>query len=245
MRLVAATLAVCLLLSIGGCTALPGGNGDGGGPPGVADGRLADAEALADAHATAMTERGYSHEIALNQTRTVDGEPTETFRGQRTSVAPGASEYRYQLVNRGEASSRFTVWGNESVQYRRIEAGGQQQFTRGEPASTRTLTGIRLLEPHLTAPYEVVETRETDGGTLTVLEATDRPTADAAFPDAAENVRRYEARLVVDQDGRIRSFEATAAYDLEGEPADYRLSFEVTHLGDPGVTRPGWVDEEA
>lgn len=244
-------LALCLLLATAGCPALPDWDGDGDvdHPPGVEDGRLADADELADAHAEAMTASGYSHEIALDQTLTVDGEPTETYRGQRTDVAPGGSEYYYQLINRGEVSSRFLVWGNETVEYTRGQWGGMQQTGSGPPASARTLTGIGLLEPHLTAPYEVVETREADGGdggeggTLTVLEATDRPTSDDAFPDDAENVRSYEATLVVDEDGRIRSFEATAAYDLEGEPADYRLSYEVTELGDPDVTRPDWVEE--
>lgn len=210
-------------LSIAGCAALSSGNGDGVGdePPGVEYGRLGDAGALADAHVEAMSESGFSHEISLDQTRTVEGEPTETYRGQRTSVAPGASEYTYQLVNSGEVSSRFLVWGNETLEYSRGKWGGLRQSGSGVPAEARTLTDVELLEPHLTAPYEVVETREadggdgdeTDGGTLTVLEATDRPTSDDAFPNDAEDVRSYDATLVVDEDGRIRSLEATAEYD--------------------------------
>lgn len=253
MRRAIGVLGLCLLLSIAGCEALSGGNGVGPGeePPGVEDGQLVDAGALSDAHIEAMNESGFSHEFSLDQTRTVDGEPTETYQGHRTSVAPGASEYTYQLVHRGEVSSRLFYWGNETVEYSRGNWGGMRQTGSGPPADVRTLTGVEALEPHLTATYEVVETREadggddneTEGGTLTVLEASDRPTSDEAFPDQAADVRNYDASLVVDQDGRIRSLEVTAEYDIEGESGEYRLSYEVTEVGDPGVTRPYWVDE--
>lgn len=241
MRRGSATLAVCLLLVAAGCSGLPGSGDDA--PPGVEDGRLADAEALADAHADALTERGYSHEISVNQTRVVDGEPAETNRAQRTSVAPGAAEYTYQLINRGDLSSRFIVWGNESVEYRSVEAGGEREFSRSEPTGARALSGVGLLGAHLSADYEVAETRESDGTTLYVLETTERPETDAAFPRSAENVSRYRARLVVDPEGRILAFEAAAEYDVGGESAEYDLSFEVTELGDPDVRRPGWVDQ--
>lgn len=235
---------LCLLVVTAGCSALPGiGGGGDDGPPGVEDDRLADAEALTEAHVEALTETGYSHEIGLEQTRVVDGEPVDTRRAQRTKVAAGAAEYHYQLINQGEVSSRITLWGNETRAYQRTEAGDQQQFGSSDPPSDRALAGIGLLEPHLTAPYELVETRESNGTTLHVLESTDRPESDAAFPQGAEDVRSYEARLLVDPDGRILLFEASAEYDLEGEPADYRLSFEVTHLEDPGVERPEWVDQ--
>lgn len=244
MRRGSAALVLCLLVATAGCSALPGLGGEGGdGPPGVEDDRLADVDALTEAHVEALTESGYSHEIGLNQTRIVDGEPVDTHRAQRTKVAAGATAYHYQLVNQGEVSSRITLWGNETRAYQRTEAGDQQQFRSSDPPSDRALAGVGLLEPHLTAPFEVVETRDANGTTLHVLESTDRPESGAAFPQAAENVRSYEARLVVDPDGRILAFEATAEYDLDGEPADYRLSFEVTHLEDPGVQRPDWVDQ--
>lgn len=253
MRRATTLLALCLLFAVAGCAALSGGNGVGTGeePPGVEDGQLVDAEALADAHVEAMNESGFSHESSLDRTRTVDGEPTETSLTQRTSVAPGATAYTYRVRSLGAVSWRSHVWGNETVEYSRGDWGGMRQTGSGPPADARTLAGVELLEPHLTAPYEVVETREadggddteTDGGTLTVLEASDRPTSDEGFPDEATDVRNYDATLVVDRDGRIRSLEVTAEYDIEGEPADYRLSYEVTDVGDPGVTRPFWVDD--
>lgn len=241
MRRGPATLVLCLLLVTAGCSALPGSGGNG--PPGVEDDRLVDVDALTEAHVDALTESGYSHEIRLNQTRVVDGEVVDTHRAQRTNVAPGAAEYHYQLINRGDVSSRIILWGNETDAYQSTEAGGQRRIGRSKPPTDRALAGVGLLEAHLTAPYEVAETRETDGTTLYVLEATDRPETDAAFPRNAENVRSYEARLVVDPDGRILAFEAAAEYDLGGEDAEYELSFDVTDLEDPEVQRPDWVDE--
>lgn len=247
MRRGSVTLVLCLLLVTAGCSALPGSGGNGGAdgdaPPGVEGGRLADVDALTGAHTTALTQSGYSHDIRVNQTRVVDGEPTETSRAQRTSVAPGAAEYTYQLLNRGEGSSRIIVWGNRTQAYRSIEAGGQRQVGDAEPASERALAGVGLLAAHLTASYEVAGTRDADGTTLTVLEATGRPESDDAFPQNAEDVRSYESRLVVDPDGRILAFEAAAEYDVQGERAEYEMSFEVAELGDPDVQRPEWVGQ--
>lgn len=247
MRRGSVTLLLCLFVLMAGCSALPGSGGNGGdggdGPPGVEDGQLADVDALTEAHVEALSESGYSHEIRLNQTRTVDGEAVDSHRAQRTSVAQGAAEYHYQLINRGDVSSRIILWGNETAAFKSTESGGQRQAGPVQPPTERALAGVGLLEAHLTAPYQVAETREVDGTTLHVLEATDRPETDAAFPRNAEDVRRYEARLVVDPDGRILAFEAAAEYDLAGDEAEYELSFEVTGLEDPDVQRPDWVDQ--
>lgn len=241
MRRASATLALCLLLVTAGCSGLTGSDGDG--PPGVENDELADVDALTEAHVDALTESGYTHEIRVNQTKVVDGETAETSRAQRTSVAPGARAYTYQLINRGDVSSRIVVWGNQSDAYKSIEASGQRQLGTTTPRGPTALAAVNLLSPHLSAPYEVAETREANGTTLRVLEASERPEADAAFPSNAENVRNYESRLIVDPDGRILAFEATAEYDIEGEPAEYEVSFDVTSVGDPDVQRPGWVDQ--
>jgi hypothetical protein len=245
MRRGFAAVGLCLLLLLSGCSFLSGGN-DAGQTPGVEDGELADGDALIEAHVTALTASGYTHEVTVNQTRTRDSERVENVQRQRMRVAPEATEYERQLIYGGAVSSRIVAWGNDSVEYLRIERGDNVEYRRSSPGSAEAMTGARIIEPHLSAPFEVVDTETDDDRTLVTLEATGPPSNDRAFPQAAEDVERYEARLVVDADGRIHRLEASADYVLEGEAADYDLTYELTGTGDPGVQRPQWVaDVEA
>jgi hypothetical protein len=226
-----------------GCSALSGSEGQQA--PGIADDELENETALLEAHAGALTEAGYSHRVTLNQTRMVDGERAELTLRTRTGVAAGATGYEFQEIRSGAVASRVVVWGNETAEYRRIEVGGSTpRYQRGEPSSDEQLAAVGILGPHLTAPFEVVDTeKREDGPTLLTLSATGQPTADGAFPEGAENVENYEAWFVVDTDGRIYRFSAAAEYELEGEPAEYELVFEVTGLEDPGIQRPPWVED--
>lgn len=241
MRRGFAAVGLCLMLLLSGCSLLPGG-ADAADAPGVEDGKLTDADALLEAHVTTLTESGYSHEVAVNQTRTNAGERIEDTQRQRMRVAPGATEYERQLIYGGGVSSRVVAWGNGSVEYLRIERGEDVQYRRSSPESPDVMTGARIIEPHLSAPFEVVDTGTDDGRTLVTLEATGRPDDELAFPSAAENVGAYDARLVVDTEGRIHRLEASAEYELDGEPADYDLTYELTSTGDQDVSRPGWVE---
>jgi hypothetical protein len=241
MRRRFAAVALVCLVALAGCSMLPGTSD--GGAPGVENGELTDSEALLDAHVEELTASGYAHELTVSQRVTADGEETESVRRQRTSVAPEAAEYQFQLINEGQASSRFMVWGNETVEYQSIEAGGSRDFRRSEPTPPESLAAARLLGPQLTAPFEVEEIEERDGPNLIHLRATGRPSDAAAFPSEASNVSNYEAELVIDERGRILAFGATADYQLDGESADYEIDFEVTETSDPGVERPGWVDD--
>lgn len=239
MRQGTAIVTLCLLLALAGCSAFSGTAADE--KPGIEDGELVDAGALLDAHTETLTESGYSHELSVNQTRVDNGDTVETTRRQRTRVAAGGSEYTYQLINSGEANSWFWVWGNETTQYQRIEAGGNPQFHQSKPAGNAELSGARTLEAHLSAPYEVVDTEEREETTLVTLEATAIPESAQAFPSNAESIRAYDARLVVDEEGRIRKLSVDATYDIDGETAEYDLEYELTALDDPGVERPSWV----
>lgn len=242
MRRSLLAVAVVLLVGLSGCAAITGTD-DGDGPPGISDDELADTETLVTAHVETLGETGYSHELRIDQTRLDDGERVDVAREQRTNVAPEASEYEFQLINSGDVSSRFMVWGNQSVEYQSIEAGDDRQFRRSEPTSAAALAGVRVIEPHLTAPYEVTAREERDGIDVVRLEATSEPTESGAFPQRAENIGNYDAELVVDVDGRIQSLVVSAEYEIDGEDAEYELAFDVTALEDPGVERPGWVED--
>ena len=243
----AAFAALCLVVVLAGCAGLVGDDGTASNDqvaPGVSENGTLDATALSEAHVESLTASGYSHEVNLTMTGTNDGEPVETERRQRTAVTPDATEYTFQTITSGDTSSRIIVWGNETDAFRSIETpGSNPQFQRTDPVSSEQLAGVSLFEPQLTASFELVETDERDGTTLYTLEATERPESDAAFPRDATDIRNYESRLIVDDEGRVHGLSVVADYDIEGEAADYELTFRLTGFEEPGIERPSWVGE--
>lgn len=241
MRRALAIAGLCLVLTLSGCSFLPGGSGGEAAAPGVEDGELADSGALLDAHESALTESGYSYDLNISLSSARDGRSLDISERQRMEVAPGADQYVHQVIYGGQA--RVVAWGNDSVEYRRVEQGGSTEYSRSKPPSATALTGANLLEPHLTAPYEVVDTEERDGRTLVTLASTGDPADDRAIPGNISSVDRYDARLVVDGDGRVYRLNVTGEYTAEGENGTFGLTYELTSTEDPGVERPGWVDE--
>lgn len=240
MRRASAVVGLCLLLALAGCSSLPGFSDEQA--PGVEDDELVDAEALLDAHASELTESGYSHDLSVNQTVESENGTSNNSRRQRTSVAAGASQYvRQELLFGGQG--RIIAWANESAEYIRVDSGGTTQYYAGQPDNATTLTGVKTMEPFLTAPFEVVDEEEVDGRTVYALESTGRPDHEGAFPSNTTSVDSFHARLVVDEDGRIHRLRATADYEIDGEAGSYEFAFELTADEDPGVERPGWVDE--
>lgn len=240
MRRASATVGLCLLLVLAGCSFLPGSTNEQA--PGVEDDELVDADALLDAHASKLTESGYRHELVVNQTVEGENGTRESTTRQRTSVAAGASQYLQQELVLG-GQGRIISWGNESVEYIRVDSGGTTSYQRGEVEDTRTLTGVQTIRPFLTAPFEVVDTDEVDGRKVYALESTGRPDHEGAFPANTTDVESFQARMIVDEDGRIHRFRATAEYRIDGEAGSYEFAFELTAEEDPGVSRPGWVDD--
>lgn len=254
MREGLAAVLLCVLLAGAGCSSVPGlGGGNGADAatadqvPGVGNGTIENETALLDAHVSTVTESGYVQTLTANLTGAAQGETYPINQRQRTRVAAGATEYRYQLITSGRVSSRFIVWGNESVRYRRGETGGgQPQYQQLEPESPGRLAGRLVLESRLSDEFEVVNvtTRE-DAPDVVTLEVQGLPADNDVFAgqEQVSNVREFEAQLVVDTRGRIHSYAAAAVYDIEGTTAEYEYRFQMTSFEGPAVERPDWVDE--
>lgn len=242
MRRASAAVGLCLLLAVAGCSAIPGFSEEQA--PGVEDDELVDADALLEAHESTLTESGYSHDLLVNQTVESENGTRESSSRQRTSVSAGASQYLQQELLFG-GQSRIISWGNESVEYLRVDSGGTTKYHRADPDDATTLAAVKTLRPFLSAPFEVVDTDEVDGRTVYALESTGQPDHEGAFPDNTTSVGSFEARMIIDEDGRIHKLTASADYEIDGEPGSYEFAFELTAEDDPGVERPGWVDEIA
>lgn len=247
MRRPAAVLAVCLVAVLAGCSI--GGTGSptstptgaDAAPPGVEDGTLTDADALVSAHVDRLTATGFVTEVRTGATVSREGTPTEVERRQVVRVAPGRAAYNNTVYN---PASRFDVWGNESVEAVRLRTADGARYDSGEPASAAELAGATLLSRYLSTDGWTVTNTTTEGdATLYTLRSNTVPESTAAVPEGASDVREYGAVVVVDGDGRIRYFEATGTYTLDGEEGSFTLSQRLVSTGDPGVERPAWVDE--
>lgn len=252
MRRGLAAVLLCVLVFAAGCSAVPGTGGGSddaaGSVPGVEGGALENGTVLLDAHVEGATETGFTQEISTNATETIGNETVAVSQRQRVRVAPDAAEYRSQVLVSGGTSARFLAWGNRSVAVQRVEIGGREpQLRRIQPRPAEQLTGRLLLERRLSEEFEVVDVEEReDGPALVTMEVDALPANNTVFDDRenVENVRDFEATLVVDTEGRVHSYAATAVYDVDGETADYDFSLRMTAFGDPGVERPSWATPE-
>lgn len=240
-----AALALCLLVVLSGCSAILGPSAQPDDVPGVENGTLVDSDALLDAHTDSLTASGYRHVLEVNQSQTANGTVTNGTQEQQTSVAAGAETYRFEVVTSGASDSRLVLWGNETAAFRQVESGGSQpRFSTASPANTTTLTGANFVRPFLAGEFEVAETTTEGGETRVVLESTGQPIG-SVLPEHVESVSTYEARMVVDAEGRIHRFTADTAFTVDNRSITYHAEYEVTQFEDPGVERPAWVDSAA
>lgn len=248
MRRTASVVAVCLVAVLAGCSI--GGTGSGTStptaldatPPGVDDsGTLTDADALVSAHVERLAATGFVTDVRTRATVSRQGTPTDVERRQIVRAAPGGTEYNNTVYN---PESRFDIWGNDSVRVVRLRTSDGVRYDSAEPRPPAQLAGATLLSRYLsTGGWTVTNTTTEAGATLYTLRSTTIPDSTGAIPEGATDVREYGAVAVVDGEGRIRYFEATAAYTLDGESGSFTLSQRLRSTGDPGVERPSWVDQ--
>ncbi|MFC7177111.1 DUF7537 family lipoprotein [Halosegnis marinus] len=246
-------LALCLLVLLAGCslggtdpTATPTPTDEltpENAPPGVTadDGTLTDPDALLAAHTARLNESGFVTEVRVNATLVRNGEPTAVPRRQVVRAEAGLVEYNNTVLNPG---SRFDVWGNTTVQAVRLEAGGGVRYGSGEPQDAATLSGENLVSRYLSAgEWTVTNTTVENGTTLHTLRSTGLPADPAAVPENATDVREYGAVVIVDDEGRIRYFEARGDYTVDGYEGSFLVRQRLVSTDAPAVERPAWVAE--
>jgi len=261
MRRPLAAVALCLVVALAGCS-LPsdssgaelttenGTIGDSSSlelttenaPPGVsADaGTLADADALLAAHNESLVVSGFVTEVRANATVVRNGQRQQVRRTQIVRAESGLDAYNTTVRN---PSSRFDIWGNDSIQAVRLQTRDDIQYGTSKPRPAATLTGTGLLSRYLTTGNWSVTNATTRGGEpVFTLRSTAVPTEANAVPENATNLREYGAVAVVDSAGRVRYFEATGTYTLDGESASFTVSHRVVSEGQT-VDRPSWVAE--
>lgn len=240
MRRRSLTVLLVALLAFAGCTAGPGFATDtaepidtaaGGPPPGVADGRLANASALVDAHETALADSGF----AATVTRSVNGTQVASYD---IVASPGLATYSlHGTQSSGNARSiEVHLWTNESIRLVKYTAGGESRYqaTTPEPDSLFLLESV---DSHLQAGNFTVTADSTAAGE-TVLTADDlAPTAraDGRFSDATS----FDGRVVVDASGRVREL----TVKVERARGSETFAFDLRRTAVAAVDRPAWVGD--
>ena len=236
-------VALALVLALSGCGAIGGQQAET--PPGVEDGRLADADALLSAHADRLNETGFRATVTLNATARgrLGGElrnyPVD--RRQAVAVEAGGTPYGFRTVNR-RAGASFDVWANDTRQYTRVRTEETVRYATASPRGVATLAGTERLDEHLAAAeYRVTDTDVRDGLRLYTLESETVTDAVAAMPNRTSAVEEYGATLVVDSEGRVRAMRVEATYRIGGERVSFTLGYTLETVGGVSVERPGWV----
>lgn len=221
-------------------------------PPGVEDGRLVGEQRLLDAHNRLLLDAGFEANGSGEGAVIRRGQLVDATRTQDRTVESGGTEYRKSSRDVGQTffgpvTRNRATWGNESIEVRRTVERGDTTYERGRPTGERWLTGARMMGPYLRAGnFTVVARTSVDGQRRYVLRSTsveNRTELARVLPQGGSNPRNYTATAVVDEAGRVHSFEATVDYTIRGERRTQHVTFELQSLGVDDVRRPPWVED--
>jgi len=206
-------------------------------PPGVSDDGV-DVDALLSAHAAAVDDDG-----AVTVTNlTVDGQ-SGTIQSNATVRMGADGTVSVRTVNavggRTTEVDQYTNGTVSAVRQQTPRVDRQTAFDAGGYIERRAgIEGLRLY-----VELGAFELSERGSETVTL-------TADDVDPDAVgedrnlgADVESYEGTLVVDEAGRIVSFQATVETSSGGSESTIGVDYEITDVGVESVERPAWVDE--
>lgn len=235
-------IAVVGVVVLAGCMGGPGGaptateqTGDGltnassAAVPGVADGTLSNATALATAHSDALTSDGGNVSVT---------EDAETTSGS-FQYSLSSDVETYSLTGTHQRTDGPTVdvslWSNESVRIARQSADGEDHYRVVDRRRERP-SGLDGLSEYLAAGDFTVANESTGNGTVVLTADESASTADShgRFADA----ETFSGRLVVEESGLVRNLTVEASVD--GEVRSIR--YAVTETGVDSVAAPAWVE---
>lgn len=263
------TLGLVLVVLVAGCSGLgPGVDGDGAGdgtpaatpthdgaegasepvtlaevsyPDGYAADGITDAEAAFKTHDRALSDRAYESRLAVDERvgsdrtvidREAVGGPGATF----AVTTVGAKEPRRSATWRvGDRTAYRFGTGDDA------RLGLTQGATRaGEyVAFTEAVAGFVLALYMKAGEYEAVGANVVDGQTLLTYEATGVSASTLGAAESA-SVERFDARLVVGEDGVIREFTVDLRQETEDGLVESTVEYEATPGGD-GPNEPDWL----
>jgi hypothetical protein len=233
-------------------------------PPGVSASGVENASALVAAHEEALSASGYAftfrqnYSVETGENQSLPPAVADTSAVQNGTVAPGLAPFSVHTETERETPNRTVTtavdyWGNDSAVAVRSMEGNRTEFRTfqrgvnetsadalGRPSFDAVVTKSRIVMGVLeSGEFAVAGTEQAENRTLVSLEATEYG---GTLGVAPENVTAYDATVVVDERGLVRSFEFSLASTTRSIPVELRYEFDVTER-EVNVTQPGWVSE--
>jgi hypothetical protein len=199
--------------------------------PGVDDGSLTNATALAAANRDIVVDRGGIVETVQNsatnrvESRLTLGAGLDTLRTER------------DIETEGGSTGTQDIWANDTVYIRTIGENGPQYRTTERGAQEPTLTN-GILPRYLAAGAFTVAPDAAAGDGRVVLTADDVAQGYTGEGELA-GLSAFEGRLVVGADGLVQEFSMNAT--AEGGELSYR--YDLVQAGVDRAPKPDWVAE--
>lgn len=196
--------------------------------PGVANGSLTNATALARANEAILADRG----AAVDTSYAEDGDAT----GFQVRLGAGGSTYTLSgtYPTGGAESAVVDIWSNETTRVVRTDAGNDTQY-RVVARDSDLPNTITLAERYLQSGQFTVQNTSSGDGTVVLTADEAAPSTDRGGPFSDPSA--YSGRLVVDSDGLIQNLTVSAVD--EGRSVTYR--YDLVETGVDRVAPPDWV----
>ncbi|WP_276299732.1 DUF7537 family lipoprotein [Halorussus lipolyticus] len=242
-------IAVSCLVALAGCSgALPGGaNGADGqspddvsNPPGVSANGT-DLAKLSSAHTEALNGSSFTLAFEVSQNSSASN------RSMSATAAVGPDRENVHVNVSGAAQSMAT-YSTAEKRYLRVATAERVDYR----VADRSADGLKLLPSsyagtaylnrfagQVGANFTPDGVREDNGTTLVVLRADG---SDVSAPNGT-NVTDYDATLLVDEQGIIHRFEASARTERGDQWVRSSVTMTISDVNETTVAEPAWVDE--
>lgn len=239
-------LVIGCLVALAGCSgALTGGDGaqtldDVAYPAGVSDNGT-NVTALASTHESQLQNESF----ALGMASTVNASGTN--QSVELDADVGADRDRIR-VNGSAVGQQVSVYVTEEKRYTRFSTGNDSeakyQVAERTPESSQMIpssyTGRSYLDRFAgSANFTPSGVRTVDGTTLIVLEAD----GGNVTQSQQANVTDYDATMLVDQQGVVRSVSVEVSATRDGRQVRTQFSMNVSDVGETTAHEPAWLDE--
>ncbi|MDH5021618.1 hypothetical protein [Halobacterium rubrum] len=226
-RLTAGLLVAVALLTVSGCTALPGVGGDVD-PPGVEDGELANETALVEAH---LDERGDSYEVQTTHEETAGN--TTSSDEMRVVVADGDTFVHRETTTKDDATSVYESLSTDSFTASKLPDG---TFSIGSRYSAGSAHGIPSQFDLLRlADFQTAGTTTHDGDRVARLRASSlTDDADVSFELQRATLLVGDEGLVHELDYRLTDYAATD---------DFQYTVTLASTSVDSLPAPDWTSD--
>jgi len=198
--------------------------------PGIANGSLTNASALARANEAALSETGGE----LTTSHGTDGAETSL----RLRIAAGFSTYTLagSFPGGGDQPQSIDIWSNETKRFVRSGTDGDARY-RVVSREDDLPNTIALAERYLASGDFTVRNESRGDGTVRLTADEYTPPADGHGPFG--EVSSYSGTLVVAESGQVQNLTVSAVDDEQ----TVRYRYELRETGIDTVSSPAWFDE--